>query len=206
MNRRNKILLTIIVSLGIISSISIGVSYHLMGQYPILENAFNNNPLYFLNAVSRVAINQVIPTPTKIFNIEEADRDYKKTVTFPESRLELETAEQIIEWSVTQQSQPWIENITEFLQESQIVVGEITLHLVFISTQSGENPVMTVIYFPTTDTQIIEKGWTETHTYISYTGVVTEKFAVEQLKSYGESEQIVQSIIQNLNGAIKIIE
>ena len=87
-----------------------------------------------------------------------------------------------------------------------MIVGDITLHLVFINTKSGDNPAMTVTYISVTNTQIIMKGWTETHVYNSYTGLVTEKFAVEHLQNYGNTKLIVQSIIQNLNGAIKIIE
>ena len=206
MRLRNKILVGVTVAVGIIFSISVGVSYYLMSQYPVLENAFDNNPFKFLSAASRAAINQVVSTPTKSFNIEDAERDYNKTVEFPENRLECETAEQIIEWSVAHQSQPWVENITEFLQESQILIGDITLHLVFINTESGENPVMTVSYLASNNTQIIEKGWNGIVTYHSYTGLVTEEFAVENLKYYGNSKLIVNSIIQNLNGAIKLIE
>ena len=202
---RNKILAGFLVAIGVIFSIGLGIGYYLMSQYPLLGDAFENNPLAVLEAASRVAITQVTSTPTKNFDIEDIDRDYDKTVDFPENRLELETAEQIIEWSITYQSQPWVENITEFLSEYNVPVGDITLHLVFIETKSDENPVMTVTYLSSNNTQIIEKGWKDGMTYNSYTGLITEEFAVENLKNYGDCKQFVIALIQNYDGAIKLI-
>jgi len=206
MKLRNKILVSILVAVVVIFSVGIGIGYYLMSQYPLLGDAFDNNPLAVLEAASRVVITQVTSTPTKSFNIEEMNKDYNKTVTFSENRLELETASQIIEWSVTHQSQPWVENITEFLSEYNVPVSDITLHLVFIETKSGETPVMTVTYFGSNDTHIIEKGWTDGMSYNSYTGLVTEEFAVENLKNYGDCKQFVKALIQNYDGAIKQIK
>lgn len=206
MKLRNKILVSILVAVGVIFSIGVGIGYYLMSQYPLLGDAFDNNPLAVLEAASRVAITQVTSSSTKSFDIEEMEREYNKTVTFSENRLELETAEQIIEWSVNYQRQPWVENITEFLSEYNVSVSDITLHLVFIETKSGENPVMTVTYISSSNTQIIEKGWTDGITYNSHTGLLTEEFAVENLKNYGNCKQFVKALIKNYDGAIKLIE
>ena len=196
----------VIVAVGVIFSVGIGIGYYMMRQCPLLGDAFDNNPLAVLEAASRVAITQITSTLTKSFDIEEVDREYNKTVTFSENRLEVETAEQIIEWSVTYQSQPWVENITEFLSEYNVPVSDITLHLVFIETESGENPVMTVTYLSSNDTQIVEKGWTDRMIHNSSTVLVTEEFAVENLKNYGDSKQFVIALIQNYDGAIKLIQ
>lgn len=204
MRLRNKIILSVIIAGIILFSIGIGVSFFLMSQYPIVGDIFENNPLAALEAASRIAVNRVTSTPTKSFNIEDVDKDYNKTVEFPENRLELETAEEIIEWSVTHQSQPWVENITEFLQESQIPVGDITLHLVFINTKSGDTPIITVTYLSSNNMQIIEKGWKNREIYNAYIGLVTEKFAVKALKNYSSSKLIVKAIMQNYDGAIKL--
>ena len=115
-----------LVAVSVIFSVGVGIGYYVMSQYPLLGDAFNNNPLAALEAASRIAIAQVTSTPTKSFDIEEIDRDYNKTVTFSENWFELETAEQIVEWSVTYQSQPWVENITEFLSEYNVPVSDIT--------------------------------------------------------------------------------
>jgi len=204
MRLRNKIILSVIITGIILFSIGIGVSFFLMSQYPTVGDIFENNPLAALETASRIAVNRVTSTPTKSFNIEDADKDYNKTVEFSENRLELETAEEIIEWSVTHQSQPWVENITEFLQESQIPVGDITLHLVFINTKSGDTPVITVTYLSSNNMQIIEKGWKNREIYNAYIGLVTEKFAVKTLKNYSSSKLIVKAIMQNYDGAIKL--
>lgn len=205
MRRRNKIILSIAVSMGVLFTIGIGVSYYLMSHYAFLGAVFDHNPLAVLEAAGRMAINQVTPTPTKSFNMENVDRDYNKTAEFPENVHELETAEQIIEWSVAHHKQPWAGNITEFLEESQVPVEDIALHIVFIETQSGETPVMTVTYLSWNNTQIVEKGWTSRVPYNSYTALITEEFAVDNLKNLGDSKLLVKAIIQNYNGAIILI-
>jgi flagellar basal body-associated protein FliL len=205
MRLRNKILAVILITVGVIFSVGIGIGYYVMNQYPLLGEAFDNNPFAVLEAASRVAITQLTSTPTKVFDLDDIDRNYNKTVEFPVNWLELETAEQIVEWSVTFQSQPWVENITEFLSEYDVPVGDITLHLVFIETESGENPVMTVTYFSSNNTQIIEKGWIGRMTHNSSTVLITEEFAVDNLKHYGDSTQFVMALIQNFDGAIKLI-
>jgi len=90
--------------------------------------------------------------------------------------------------------------------EYDVPVGDITLHLVFIETKSDENPVMTVTYLSSNNTQIIEKGWIAGMTYNSYTVLVTEEFAVENLKNYGDCKQFVKALIQNYDGDIKLIK
>ena len=205
MRLRNKILLGVMIFVGVSLALGVGVSYYLMSHYAFLGAVFDNNPLAVLDAAGRIAMNQVRSTPTKSFNIENVDRDYNKTVEFPEHVLELETAEQIIEWSVVNQNQPWTGNITEFLEESQVPVEDIALHIVFIETKSGETPVMTVTHLSWNNTQIVEKGWTNRVPYNSYTVVATEEFAVSLLENLGDSELVVKAIIQNYNGAIILI-
>ncbi len=202
---RNKILVVILITVGVIFSVGIGIGYYVMSQYPLLRDAFDNNPLAVLEAVSKVAITQVTSTPTKNFDIEDIDKDYNVTVEFSDNGFELETAEQIIEWSVTYQSQPWVENVTEFLSDYNVPVSDVTLRLVFIETESGENPVMTVTYIASNNTQIVEKGWIERMTHNSSTVLITEEFAIENLKNYGDSKQFVMALIQNYDGAIKLI-
>jgi hypothetical protein len=126
-------------------------------------------------------------------------------VQFPENRVELETAEQIIEWSVTHQSQPWVANITEFLLDYNVPVSDITLHLIFIETKSGENPGMTVTYLSSNNTQSIEKGWIDSVTHNAYTGLLTEAFAVKNLENYGDSKKIVKVTINNYDRDISLI-
>ena len=205
MRLRNKILVVILITVGVIFSVGIGIGYYVMSQYPLLKDAFDNNPLAVLEAVSKVAITQVTSTPTKNFDIEDIDKDYNVTVEFSDNGFELETAEQIIEWSVTYQSQPWVENVTEFLSDYNVPVSDVTLRLVFIETESGENPVMTVTYIASNNTQIVEKGWIERMTHNSSTVLITEEFAIENLKNYGDSKQFVMALIQNYDGAIKLI-
>lgn len=205
MRLRNKILVVILITVGVIFSVGIGIGYYVMSQYPLLRDAFDNNPLAVLEAVSKVAITQVTSTPTKNFDIEDIDKDYNVTVEFSDNGFELETAEQIIEWSVTYQSQPWVENVTEFLSDYNVPVSDVTLRLVFIETESGENPVMTVTYIASNNTQIVEKGWIERMTHNSSTVLITEEFAIENLKNYGDSKQFVMALIQNYDGAIKLI-
>lgn len=205
MKPRNKILVGILITVGVLFSVGVSIGLYLMNQYPLLGDAFDNNPFAVLEAASRIAVSQMMSTPTKRFNIEDIDKDYNKTVQFPENRLGLETAEQIIEWSVTHQSQPWVENITEFLVDYNIPVSDITLHLVFIKTKSGENPVMTVTYLSLNNIQIIEKGWIDSVTHNSYTGLLTEAFAVTNLENYGDGKKIVKVIINSYDGAISLI-
>jgi hypothetical protein len=205
MRLRNKILVVILVAVGVICSVGIGIGYYVMRQYPLLGEVFDNNPFAVLQAASRVVTTQLTSTPTKVFDLEDIDREYNKMVEFPVNRLELETSEQIVEWSVTYQSQPWVENITEFLVEYDVPVGDITLHLVFIETESGENPVMTVTYTSSNNTQIVEKGWIDRMAHTSSTVLITEEVAVENLKYYGDSTQFVMALIQNYDGAIKLI-
>lgn len=205
MRRRNKIIVGVIIFVVVSLSIGAGVSYYLMSHYSFLGAVFNNNPLAVLEAASKIAINQVTSSPTKSFNMSDVNKDYHKTVEFPENILELETAEQIIEWSVVHQNQPWIGNITAFLETSQVPVGDIALHIAFINTQSNEIPVMTVTYLSWNNTQIVEKGWTDSVPYNSYTVVVTEEFAILLLENLGDSDPVVKAIIQNYNGAVTLI-
>lgn len=200
-----KILLIGLIIGGTVFAIGIGVSYYVMSQYPLLGIVFDHNPIAFLDAASRIAINQVAPTPTKGFNIVDVDQGYNEIVEFPESRLELETAEQIIEWSVAHQSQPWITNITDFLSESQMPISDLTLHLAFIDTKSGDVPSMTITYIRSNNTQIIEKGWKDSVPYNSYKALVTEKLAIEILKNYGNDQSTIMAIIQNYGGEITLI-
>ena len=51
---RNKILVGILVTVSVIFSVGAGTGYYLMGQYPLLGDAFNNNPLAVLESASRV--------------------------------------------------------------------------------------------------------------------------------------------------------
>jgi len=205
MKRSYKILLVGLIIGSMVFSIGIGVSYYVMSQYPFLGRVFDHNPIAFLDAASKIAINRVAPTPTKGFNIVDVDQGYNETVEFPESRFQLETAKQIIEWSVTHQSQPWITNITDFLSESYIPIRDTTLHLAFIDTKSGEVPSLTLTYLRSNNTQIIEKGWKESGTYNSYTVLVTEKFAIDILNDYGNDRAVIQAIIQNYGGEITLI-
>ena len=202
---RNKILVVILITVGVIFSVGIGIGYYVMSQYPLLRDAFDNNPLAVLEAASKVAITQMTSTPTKNFDIEDIDKDYNVTVEFSDNGFELETAEQIIEWSVTYQSQPWVENVKEFLSDYNVPVSDLTLRLVFIETESDENPVMTITYIASNNTQIVEKGWTERMTNNSSTVLITEEFAIENLKNYDDSKQFVMALIQNYDDAIKLI-
>ena len=153
MRRRNKILVSVLILGGIALAVGVGVSYYVMSRYAVLGAVFDSNPLAVLEAAGRMAINRVVPTPIKTFNMSDANKEYNHTVAFPESILELETAEQIIEWSVAHQHQPWVGNITAFLEASDIPVTDIVLHIVFIQTQSHETPVMTVTYQAWNETQ-----------------------------------------------------
>jgi hypothetical protein len=206
MKSRYKILLGVVIVGCALFSVGIGLSYYLMKQYTFLGIVFNDNPLAFLEAASRIALNRVSSTPTKSFKNINVDIDYALTVSFSKNRKEVETAEQIIEWSVAHQSQPWITNITNLLNESQIPTGDLTLHLAFIDTKSGSTPAMTLTYIRANNTQIIEKGWKERVTHNSYVGLVTEKLAIEILKHYGDDQSIIITIIQNYDGAIKVIK
>jgi len=205
MKPRNKILVSIVIIVGLFVAIGGSIGLYLMSQYPLLGEPFDNNPFAVLEAASRIAVSQMLSTPTKRFDVDDIDKDYNKTVEFSENRLELETAEQIIEWSVTHQNQPWVENITEFLLDYDVPVSDITLHLAFIETESRENPVMTVTYLFSNNTQIVEKGWIDRITHNAYTGLLTEVFAVENLENYGDSTKLVKVIISNFDGAISLI-
>ncbi len=205
MKPRNKILVVILITVGVFFSVGVSIGLYLMNQYALLGDAFDNNPFAVLEAASKIALSQIRSTPTKRFNIEDIEKNYNKTVPFPENRLELETAEQIVEWSITHQSQPWVANISEFLLDYNVPVSDITLHLVFIETKSGENPGMTVTYLFSNNTQIIEKGWINRVTYNSYTGLLTEEFAVKNLENYGDSKRIVKVTINNYDGDISLI-
>ncbi|KON29449.1 hypothetical protein AC480_03155 [miscellaneous Crenarchaeota group archaeon SMTZ1-55] len=206
MRRRNKILVSLMIAGGITIAIGVGVSYYVMSHYAFLGAVFDSNPLAVLEAAGRMAINRVVPTPTKSFNISDANKAYNQTVAFPASILELETAEQIIEWSVIHHRQPWVGNITAFLEASHVPVGDVSLHIVFIHTQGHEVPVMTVTYIAWNETQIVEKGWSSRIPYNAYTVVVTEALALTLLKSLGDSEQVVKTIIQNYGGAVILID
>jgi hypothetical protein len=204
MGRRNKILVGVIISLGVMLSIGVGVGYHLMNQSAFLGAAFDNNPLAVLEAASRIAWNQVTSTPTKQYDLEMVDREYNKTTPFPENRIELETAEQIIEWSVAHQSQPWVDNIPALLDESPLPVSNVVIHFVFLETKSGATPVMTLTYLSVNNTQIVEKGWKGSVDYATYTVLTTEAFVVALLENQGDSKLVVKAIIQNYDGAIKL--
>jgi hypothetical protein len=203
--RRNKILVGVIISLVVLFSVCVGVGYHLMSQNAFLGAAFDNKPLAVLEAASRIAWNQVTSTPTKLYDVEMAEKEYNKTVPFPGNPLELETAEQIIEWSVVHQSQPWVQNIPALLHESPIPVSNVVIHFVFLETQSGATPVMTLTYLSLNNTQIVEKGWKDLVDYTSYKVLSTDVFAVALLGYHGDSKLVVKAIIQNYDGAMKLI-
>jgi len=110
-------------------------------------------------------LDEALPRPA----IEYERLDFLTESTTTVAIEALETAEQIIEWSVTHQSQPWVENIPTMLQESSIPVSNIVIHFVFLETQSDAAPVMTLTYLLSNNTQIIEKGWKDQSVYTSYT-------------------------------------
>jgi hypothetical protein len=126
-------------------------------------------------------------------------------VPFPEDPLALETAEQLIEWCVAHQRQPWVEDIPALLHESPIPVRNLMLHVVFLDTQSGATPVMTPAYHPSNDTLIVVKGWSDRGGYASYTVVTTEAFAVALLANHGNRTLVVKAIIQNSDDAVTLI-
>jgi hypothetical protein len=205
MRRRNKILVGVLISMGVLLSMGVGVGYYLMSQNAFLGAAFDNNPLAVLEAASRIVLNQVMSTPTKRYYMAIVDKEYNKTTPFPENPLELKTVEQIIEWSVSHHRQPWVENIPALLQESSIPVSNVVIHFVFLETQNGAAPVMTLTYLLPNYTQIVEKGWNDRMAYTSYTVITTETFAVALLENHGDSKRVVKAIIQNYDGAITLI-
>ena len=98
LSKRMLLAVLILVCLSVVVIISTG--YYLMSVNPILAKASGSNPLEALRIGGKVMINELIQTPVKSFDLQDADLKYDRTVDFPEDKLELTTAEQIIEWSV----------------------------------------------------------------------------------------------------------
>jgi len=79
MKSRYKILLGVVIVCCALFSVGIGLSYYLMKQYTFLGIVFNDNPLAFLEAASRIALNRVSSTTTKSFKNINVDIDYALT-------------------------------------------------------------------------------------------------------------------------------
>jgi len=203
MNRRNKILLIVLIVVCIATVAGISLGYYLMGILPILGRAAGNNPIEALKLASSMMINEVTPTTVKNFNTTRADFNYSQTVEFPEDKLQLATAEQIIEWSVAHNTQPWVDDIGEFLSEANYSLVDTTAHFVFIECESGNNPVMTITYYSYNQSLLVEKGWVKRVTYNSYTLIVTEDIALRIIKLNSDYQLVVRTIIENLNRNIR---
>jgi hypothetical protein len=200
---RNKILKIILVVFIIIVVASVSIGYYLMLSVPMLAIASGSNPLEALRLAGKVMVNDLLQSPVKAFNKSNADLNYNRTVPFPEDRFELETVEQIIEWSVFNNDQPWVDNVGIFLSEANYSLIDTTAHFIFINCESGNNPVMTLTFYSTNQTLSVEKGWVKRVTHNSYTLIVTETVALQLIRLESEYQQIVKIIIENLNNTIK---
>jgi hypothetical protein len=185
------------------SIVGVSLGYYLMNQFPILEKAAGNNPIEALKLASGMMLNELSPTSVKSFNLTEADLNYSQTVDFPKDKLQLATAEQIIEWSVTHNNQPWIDDVGKFLSEANCSLMDTTAHFVFVECKSGNNPVMTITYYSYNQSLLVEKGWTKRVTHNSYTLIVTEDIATEIIKLNSDYPLVVKTIIENLNRNIR---
>jgi len=203
MKRRTKILLAILVLISCIALAGVSLGYYLMSRFPILGRAAGNNPIEVLRLASSMMLNELTPTSVKNFDLDKADLNYSQTVIFPENKLELATAEQIIEWSVTHNSQPWVDDVGKFLSEANYSLMDTTAHFVFIECESGNNPVMTIMYYSTNQSLLVEKGWSNRIIQNSYTLIVTEAIALEIIKLNSDYQLIGKTIIENLNNTVK---
>ena len=203
MKRRNKILLIVLSLIGIVSIVSAALGYYLMNKLPILGKAAGNNPIEALRLASSLMLNELSSTSVKSFNLTEADLNYSQTVDFPEDKLQLATAEQIIEWSVTNKNQPWVDDVGKFLSEANYSLTDTAAHFVFIECESGNISVMTITYYSYNQSLLVEKGWTKRVTYNSYTLIVTEDIATEIIKLNSNYQLVVKTIIENLNRNIR---
>jgi len=174
-----------------------------MNKLPILGKAAGNNPIEALRLASSMMLNELSPTPVKSLNTTKWDFNYSQTVEFPEHELHLATAEQIIEWSVVYSTQPWVDDVEEFLSEANYSLVDTTAHFVFIECESGNNPVMTITYYSYNQSLLVEKGWVKRVTYNSYTLIVTEDIALRIIKLNSDYQLVVRTIIENLNRNIR---
>jgi hypothetical protein len=180
------------------------MGYYLISINPILARASGSNPLEALRISGKVMINELIQTPVKIFDLQNADLKYNRTVDFPEDKLELTTAEQIIEWSVYYDYQPWVEDVGQLLSEANYSLIDTTIHFVFIECKSNENnPVITITYYSSNSSLLVEKGWNKRINYNSYTLIATESIALEMIRLESDYQLIVKAIIENLNNTIR---
>jgi hypothetical protein len=203
MNRRNKIISIILIIVIIIIVGSVAIGYYLIMNIPMLGIASNSNPLEALRMAGKVLVNDLTQTPVKDFNKEEADLYYNRSVVFAEDKLDLKTAEQIIDWSITHNNQPWVDNISKFLLEAEYSLTDTTAHFFFIECESGNIPVMTITYYSANQMLLVEKGWVKRVTHNSYSLIATESVALEIIKLNSEYQLIVKIIVENLNNEIK---
>ena len=204
--RRKKIMLAVLILLCSFMVIFVSLGYYMMSRFPILSWAVGHNPLETFRVASSMMLNEVTPTAAKSFNPVEADLNYSQIVEVPEDRLELTTAEQIIEWSVVHSSQPWVDDVGEFLSEANYSLVDTTAHFVFIECRSENSPVMTLTYFSKNESLLVEKGWTNRVTYNSYTFVVTENVALEIIELNSDYQVVVRKILENLNNTIRFVK
>ncbi|MCP8311659.1 MAG: hypothetical protein L6M37_01740 [Candidatus Methylarchaceae archaeon HK02M1] len=205
MRFRYKILVVALVAIAFTAIISVSLGYYLMSHYPLLEYSVDGNPFEALRVAGQMVVNDWSQkTPVKNFDSGQADFDYSQTVDFPEDKLELTTAEHIIEWCVNKKSQPWVKDVEEFLLEADFSLMDIVAHFIFIECKSGNNPVMTVTYYVASRSMLIEKGWIERDIYNSYTCYLTEDLALDVIRYDGDYKFILKIIMENLNRNIRI--
>jgi protein-S-isoprenylcysteine O-methyltransferase Ste14 len=204
--RRKKLFLAMLILLISIMLVIVSLGYYLMSLFPILGWAVKGNPFEAFRVASSMMLNEVTPSSAKGFNPTEADLNYSKTVEFPENKLELTTAEQIIEWSVAHNSQPWVDNVSKFLSEANYSLVDTTAHFVFIECESENSPVMTLTYYSSNESLLVEKGWVNRVTYNSYTLIVTENVALEIIELNSDYQIVVRKIIENLNNTIRFVK
>jgi len=201
---RDRILVVVLVLVCLSGAVVVSLGYYLMSINPILTKASGSNPLEALRIAGKVMINELIQTPVKSFDLQDADIEYNRTVDFPEDKLELATAEQIIEWSVYYNDQPWVEDVGKLLSEANYSLIDTTIHFVFIECRSSENnPVMTITYYSGDSSLLVEKGWMKRIHYNSYTLIATESIALEMIKLDRDYQLIVKTIVENLNNTIR---
>jgi hypothetical protein len=177
-----------------------------MKKYEILGWVVGNNPFEALRVAGQMMVNEKSETtPVKIFETGQADLGYSQTVEFPENKLELSTAEQIIEWCVSHSNQPWVNDVADFLEQIDFPLRETTVHFVFINCKSGKNPVMTLTYNPSNQSTSVEKGWVNEATEDTYTCYVTEDLALKIIKYESDYQLILKAIMQNLDKDIRLL-
>ena len=203
LSRRNKILLLVLTLISTVSVVGVALGYYLMNKLPILGKAAGNNPIEALRLASSMMLNELSPTPVKSLNTTKWDFNYSQTVEFPEHELHLATAEQIIEWSVVHRTQPWVDDVEEFLSEANYSLVDTTAHFVFIECESGNTPAMTITYYSHNQSLLVEKGWVERVTYNSYILVVTEDIALKIIKLNSDYPLVIRAILENLNSNIR---